>query len=102
MVFLKGMFASTDARTELRTINRYAEVILAAFVGLAALCGAASAAERNFGGFGPEGPRMREQLWILPSGEEGRSLRATLFRPEQDPKAPNKQFPLVVIKREKE
>lgn len=40
---------------------------------------------------------MREQLWILPSGEEGRSLRATLFRPEENPKTPNKQFPLVVI-----
>jgi dienelactone hydrolase len=40
---------------------------------------------------------MREQLWILPSGEEGRSLRATLFRPEEDPRDPNKKFPLVVI-----
>lgn len=40
---------------------------------------------------------MREQLWILPSGEPGRSLRATLFRPEADPNEPNKKFPLVVI-----
>ncbi len=41
----------------------------------------ASAAEREFGGFGPEGARMREQLWILPSGEAGRPMRATVFRP---------------------
>ena len=43
------------------------------------------AAEREFGGFGPEGPRMREQLWILPSGEAGRDMRATVFRPDADP-----------------
>ncbi len=57
----------------------------------------ATAAERDYGGFGPEGPRMREQLWVLPSGENGRFLRATLFRPEEDPKTPDKKFPLVVI-----
>ena len=42
----------------------------------------ASADEHVYGAFGPEGPRMREQLWILPSGEEGRTVRATVFRPD--------------------
>ncbi len=37
--------------------------------------------ERLYGPFGPEGPRMREQLWILPGGDPGIPLRATLFRP---------------------
>ena len=46
------------------------------------------AAEREFGGFGPEGPRMREQLWILPSGEAGRDMRATVFRPNAADMAP--------------
>lgn len=35
------------------------------------------------GPFGPEGPRMREQFWMVPSGEAGRYLRATVFRPEE-------------------
>lgn len=98
MAFLKGMIASDDARDGLRILFKRIGLILTATFGLAvALCGAASAADRTYGGFGPEGPRMREQLWILPSGEPGRFLRATLFRPDEDPKAPNKQFPLVVI-----
>ena len=42
------------------------------------------AAEHEFGGFGPEGSRMREQLWVLPSGEAGRDMRATVFRPDAD------------------
>lgn len=35
------------------------------------------------GPFGPEGPRMREQLWMLPSGTPGMPLRATVFRPPE-------------------
>ncbi len=34
-----------------------------------------------YGAFGPEGPRLREQLWILPSGDPKVPLRATVFRP---------------------
>ncbi|MBS0250501.1 MAG: prolyl oligopeptidase family serine peptidase [Proteobacteria bacterium] len=98
MTFLKGIDASLDARVGLRILIERSALFLTVVIGLAALvCGTASAADNTYGGFGPEGPRMREQLWILPSGEPGRSLRATLFQPEQDPKAPGKQFPLVVI-----
>lgn len=53
------------------------------------------ASQASHGSFGPEGPRMREQLWLLPSGDPDAPLRATLFRPEQDENS--QRFPLVVI-----
>ncbi|MFT3731352.1 MAG: CocE/NonD family hydrolase [Hyphomicrobium sp.] len=95
MAFVKGMFVSGDAREGLRILLGLGALVLGAVVCLGG--GNASANESVYGGFGPEGLRMREQLWILPSGEDGRALRATLFRPAADPKDPNKQFPLVVI-----
>lgn len=39
---------------------------------------------------------MREQFWMLPSGEDGRHLRATVFRPADEAQSPRKR-PLVVI-----
>lgn len=50
-----------------------------------------------FGAFGPEGPRMREQLWVLPSGEPGHALRATVFRPDDKAGQKAQPRPLVVI-----
>jgi dienelactone hydrolase len=47
-----------------------------------------------YGAFGPEGQRMREQLWLLPSGDASVAMRATVFRP---PGAPTARHPLVVI-----
>jgi dienelactone hydrolase len=47
-----------------------------------------------YGAFGPEGQRMREQLWLLPSGDASVALRATVFRP---PGALTERHPLVVI-----
>jgi dienelactone hydrolase len=55
------------------------------------------AGERVFGAFGPEGARMREQLWILPSGDGKIPMRATVFRPDADPSGEDKRRPLVVI-----
>jgi len=55
------------------------------------------AAERTLGAFGPEGARMREQLWILPSGDANVSMRATVFRPDVDPAGENQKRQLVVI-----
>lgn len=51
------------------------------------------------GPFGPEGPRMREQFWMLPSGEEGRYLRATVFRPSEPDgaQASHRPRPVVII-----
>lgn len=55
----------------------------------------------TYGSFGPEGARMREQLWILPSGEPDRVLRATVFRPDDvqtsDIDTVVQRRPLVVI-----
>lgn len=60
---------------------------------------ATAAAPDPYGAFGPEGPRMREQFWILPSGDPGRFLRATVFRPAE-PEQPSSVVvsrPVVVI-----
>lgn len=60
-------------------------------------------ADGQLGAFGPEGPRMREQLWILPSGDSRVNLRATVFRPEDSAPAPfaaghdQQRRPMVVI-----
>jgi dienelactone hydrolase len=74
-------------------------VLLMAFLtlGLSAISRTLNASEREYGGFGPEGPRMREQLWILPSGDPNRPMRATVFRPPADPSGNDKPRPLVVI-----
>jgi len=37
-----------------------------------------------YGPFGPEGPRLREQLWLLPGGDPKVPLRATVFRPRDE------------------
>jgi dienelactone hydrolase len=97
MTFLKGIFLSRLLDSVAKAVSKSVG-FFAVVAGIAAIAGgSANAAEREFGGFGPEGPRMHEQLWILPSGEEGRALRATVFRPDVDPSAPDKKFPLVVI-----
>ncbi len=67
--------------------------------------GTAFGAERVLGPFGPEGPRLREQLWVLPSHDPKVVLRATVFRPneaaggEAEPSGPDmpSRHPLVVI-----
>lgn len=50
--------------------------------------GADRRAEALRGPFGPEGPRMREQLWLMPSGNHTTSLRATVFRPDESVSVP--------------
>lgn len=52
-------------------------------------------AQPIYGPFGPEGPRMREQLWIVPGADRDTPLRATVFRP-QDDGLPRRR-PLVII-----
>lgn len=96
MTFARGILLSRLAGSIARIVFNLA-LLVAALAALSTQSGLANAAEREFGGFGPEGSRMHEQLWILPSGEEGRSLRATVFRPDADASKPNKKFPLVVI-----
>lgn len=67
---------------------------------LAGAANAAGSSKVQLGPFGPEGPRMREQLWMMPSGLPGLALRATLFRPDDNAPVPAgtaKRRPLVVI-----
>jgi dienelactone hydrolase len=53
----------------------------------------------QFGPYGPEGPRMREQLWTMPSGTPDSYLRATVFRPADigDTGSAGIRHPVVVI-----
>lgn len=63
-------------------------------------CGLARSAiadTKALGAFGPEGPRMREQLWLVPSGDPNVSLRATIFRPEEIAAESPRKRRLVVI-----
>jgi dienelactone hydrolase len=62
----------------------------------AALPAGANAGDAAYGPYGPEGPRMREQLWMVPGGDKDRALRATVFRPADHSAAPLKR-PLVII-----
>lgn len=59
---------------------------------------AVEAGDTSFGPFGPESPRMREQLWLLPGADPRIPLRATVFRPtDAAGGAEQLRRPLVVI-----
>src|SRR5262249_113413 len=83
-----------------RPVLRLCAVLLPA-VGAASLPSKAASSEPAsvYGPFGPEGQRLREQLWILPSADHAYPLRATVFRPADAPDASGEQtrHPLVVI-----
>lgn len=72
-------------------------MLVMALAGALSVATAEAADRSGLGPFGPEGPRMREQFWVLPSGEPGRVLRATVFRPDDPPAAESEPRPLVVI-----
>lgn len=59
--------------------------------------GPATANPKLLGAFGPEGARMREQLWLVPSGDPNLTLRATVFRPLDDSERGPAPRQLVVI-----
>jgi len=76
---------------------------------LAALClmmlwlgtygSAAAAGDRegsSYGAYGPEGPRMREQFWVVPGADAQVPLRATVFRPAEVA-GNHERLPLVMI-----
>ena len=72
-------------------------IVFTTLTGVLSAASAASAPERTpFGAFGPEGPRFREQFWLLPSADPSVGLRATVFRPS-DNGAVNAPRPMVVI-----
>ena len=49
----------------------------------------------GYGPFGPEGPRMREQLWMVPGADSAVPLRTTVFKPRDDSSQPRR--PLAII-----
>src|SRR5262245_607381 len=77
-----------------RICNARRAFVLGRSVLLAALCltlgvhfqsalgtGASQVEGPPYGAYGPEGPRMREQFWLLPGADPNVPLRATVFRP---------------------
>ena len=56
--------------------------------------GTADAGSSKFGGFGPEGPRLREQFWVVPVADPALPLRATLFRPSDTAPLPSGRMPV--------
>lgn len=74
-----------------------AAAFVSALMGSVMFATAARASSDAFGPFGPEGPRMREQLWLVPGGDPEVPLRATVFQPEKAMHASLRQRPLAVI-----
>ena len=94
-----GMMPNGDAvrrPAHMKNIARKVAISLA-LIAVAALHHSALAGDRGLGPFGPEGARMREQLWILPSGDPNMQLRATVFRPSDNAADVPERRPLVVI-----
>lgn len=92
----------------MRVTNRWLGLAAGCVLGIAlALAAVAGAGARSpapeVGPFGPQGPRMREQLWLLPSADRHVPMRATVFRPADDAPLPKGvtarpgQRPMVVI-----
>jgi dienelactone hydrolase len=78
----------------------WARLLCAVTAGAVAVGAAGSAlaeSRSGLGPFGPESPRMREQLWVLPGGDPSRNLRATVFRPDDAPGEDSVSRPLAVI-----
>lgn len=93
-----------NARVAYYRVAYYIAAVLAAVVPLVVAVAPAPAetvprAADVYGPFGPEGPRLREQLWILPSADHAYPLRATVFRPADTPdgETGTARHPLVVI-----
>lgn len=91
-------------RVTKRFLGLVAGCVFGAVLALAAIAGAgARSPSIDLGSFGPQGPRMREQLWLLPSADRHVPLRATVFRPADDAPMPKGvsarpgQRPMVVI-----
>lgn len=86
-------------RARVSVFGGWLTIVLATGVGLGLGLGlltiAAEAGEpvASYGGFGPEGNRMREQYWVVPGADADLPLRATLFQPREDAPLPNGVVP---------
>jgi pimeloyl-ACP methyl ester carboxylesterase len=91
-----GWPVSSAAKVSMRAAMASAA---AAFLTITSCAAAPPERAAIYGAFGPEGPRLREQFWLLPSGDPKSPLRATVFRPDEgqgEQDAPIRR-PLVVI-----
>jgi dienelactone hydrolase len=90
-----GMFDVSVRLRVLATPLRKLAVTSILLLPAQALAGSAD----QFGPYGPEGPRMREQLWTMPSGAPDSYLRATVFRPVDtgDPATGGSRRPVVIV-----
>lgn len=77
-------------------LRTFAVAIVACAGMMSALTAYPLLAEDRYGPFGPEGARMREQLWVLPSADANVPLRATVFRPVDDGEGETRR-PLVIV-----
>ena len=73
---------SGDARSHVRI--GLLQIVVLLFIALSISSAGALAASQTLGAYGPEGNRMREQLWLVPSGDPAIQLRATVFRPKDE------------------
>lgn len=82
-----------------RTWRALSGVLYALALAIAGAEGASaqSGAVTAFGPYGPEGPRLREQHWLIPSGDGITPLRATVFKPAEPVGQPARRKPLAVI-----
>lgn len=97
---IAGLRTLCGRRPPLRLLPLLGLVLVMPSASLAETAGQAGVEEsRMFGPFGPQGPRLREQLWLLPSADADYPLRATVFRPADEPSAAGVTVrrPLVVI-----
>jgi dienelactone hydrolase len=86
---------TTTARTAGERVRRLATAVLtAAALGVSAAAAYAQADTRAYGGFGPEGQRLREQFWVVPGADTEIPLRATLFRPAETAPLPGGRAPV--------
>jgi dienelactone hydrolase len=94
---------NTPSRGAVRKVSLVAFILASAVVAFFTACSASGRAAESgatYGPFGPEAPRLREQLWIVPGGDASLPLRATVFRPAEGHDANRTtpiRHPLVVI-----
>lgn len=92
----------SEARVRAVGPARIRGLLLLGVLGLALLpvwqVGKGVGASAVYGPYGPEGPRLREQLWMVPGADAKVPLRATVFRPAETGAArERRRRPLVVI-----
>lgn len=78
--FLKK-FAAVFAKGGIALAAEQTFVVAIALLMMSAGVASAGEGAARFGAYGPESSRLREQLWIMPSGSPDTVLRTTVFRP---------------------